>query len=143
VSEDIVQEAFAHAWRSWDRIRSRDAAVAYLRSTVANMARMSFRRRLLELRHRLEDWRPVTHGDAAEQRVDLQRAVARLPIRKRACVVLRYYLDLTEEETARVLGVSVGTVKSQTHKALQQLGGQLGAAEPSPGPARRWGRVPD
>src|SRR5260370_33880320 len=53
--------------------------------------------------------------------VDVLRAVARLPVRKRACVVLRFYLDFSEAETAAVLGVSVGTVKSQTAKALRAL----------------------
>ena len=56
------------------------------------------------------------------------RALARLPVRKRACVVLRFYFDLSEAETAAVLGVSVGTVKSQTAKALRRLGQLL--AEP-------------
>jgi len=49
------------------------------------------------------------------------RALAQLPPRKRACVVLRYYLDLSEADTAAALGISVGTVKSQTARALQQL----------------------
>jgi DNA-directed RNA polymerase specialized sigma24 family protein len=49
------------------------------------------------------------------------RALASLPQRKRECVVLRYYLDLSEAQTARALGISVGTVKSQTARALQQL----------------------
>jgi RNA polymerase sigma factor (sigma-70 family) len=49
------------------------------------------------------------------------QALARLPRRKRACVVLRYYLDLSEADTAAALGISVGTVKSQTSRALQRL----------------------
>ena len=57
--------------------------------------------------------------------LDLLDALAGLPERRRACVVLRYYLDLTETETAAALGISVGTVKSQTHKALAQLRGNL------------------
>ena len=58
------------------------------------------------------------------------QAISQLPMRKRACVVLRYYADLTEAETARVLGVSVGTVKSQTSKALQQSALILDDSEP-------------
>jgi RNA polymerase sigma factor (sigma-70 family) len=49
------------------------------------------------------------------------QALAMLPQRKRACVVLRYYLDLSEADTAAALGISVGTVKSQTARALQRL----------------------
>ena len=59
----------------------------------------------------------------------MRAALATLPARRRACVVLRYYLDLTEADTAAALGISTGTVKSQTHKALAQLREQLGATE--------------
>ena len=52
-------------------------------------------------------------------------ALTTLAPRRRACVVLRYYLDLTETETAAAMGISIGTVKSQTHKALAQLREQL------------------
>ena len=67
--------------------------------------------------------------------MDLLRALARLPSRKRACVVLRFYLDLSEADTAAALGVSVGTVKSQTAKALQRLEQLL--TEPVPAPVPR------
>jgi RNA polymerase sigma factor (sigma-70 family) len=67
---------------------------------------------------------PATETDLVERSVVLA-AVARLPMRKRACVLLRYYLDLSEIETAAVLGTSVGTVKSQTSKALSQLAALL------------------
>jgi DNA-directed RNA polymerase specialized sigma24 family protein len=93
-----------------------------------NLARNSLRRRLLELRHRVRVPALVVHHDRPVQ-LDLQRALARLPLRKRACVVLRYFADLTEEETAAALGVSVGTVKSQTHKALAQLREDLARPE--------------
>jgi RNA polymerase sigma factor (sigma-70 family) len=67
--------------------------------------------------------------------------VRTLPLRKRACIVLRFYADLSEEETARILGISVGTVKSQTHRALRQLAHALEdvqAARPvPPGTARK------
>jgi RNA polymerase sigma factor (sigma-70 family) len=65
----------------------------------------------------------------------LLRALARLPARKRACVVLRFYLDLSEADTAAALGVSVGTVKSQTAKALRRLQRLLG--EPATVPVPR------
>jgi len=57
------------------------------------------------------------------------KAVLQLPTRQRACVVLRYYEDLTERETAAVMGCSVGTVKSQSAKALARLGEALGHAD--------------
>jgi DNA-directed RNA polymerase specialized sigma24 family protein len=86
---------------------------------VANLARRSLRRRLQERRawYGARDLRSADPGEG----VDLLRALARLPARKRACVVLRCYLDLSEADTAAALGLSVGTVKSQTAKALQKL----------------------
>ncbi|MGH2721528.1 MAG: SigE family RNA polymerase sigma factor [Actinomycetota bacterium] len=125
LAEELAQEAFIRARRGWDRIRNEESAGAYLRATVVNLARNSVRRRILEARHRpVRDPRPVTH--AALERLDFVRAVQALPPRQRACVALRYYEDLTEEVTARILGISVGTVKSQTHKALRRLQELLG-----------------
>lgn len=128
LAEELVQEAFVRTWRHWRRLRQDGTALPYVRQTLVNLARDSLRRRRLELHHRL-----AARADAAGEadvggRVDLDRALARLPLRKRACVVLRFYADLSEEDTARVLGVSVGTVKSQTHKALGQLARELEAA---------------
>ncbi|HVF06710.1 MAG TPA: SigE family RNA polymerase sigma factor [Frankiaceae bacterium] len=128
VAEEIVQEAFLRVWRSRRRLRDVDAAPAYLRRAVVNLARSRVRRLVLERRHARAD------RDAAPESaswVDLRRAVAALPPRRRACVVLRYFADLSEAETAQTLGVSVGTVKSQTSKALRQLQGVLGDREES------------
>jgi len=119
LAEDLAQEAFARTWRGWGNIRDQQRASAYLRATVVNLARTSVRRMLRERR----GWREPSDPEAADLAVsiDLLRALSRLPARKRACVVLRYYLDLSEADTAAALGVSVGTVKSQTAKALQRL----------------------
>ena len=126
LAEELAQEAFVRVWRSWGNIRDPHAAPAYLRTTVVNLARGSLRHRLRERRA----WSGTGDVGSAEPGadIDLLRALARLPTRKRACVVLRYYLDLSESDTAAALGVSVGTVKSQTAKALRRLEGLL--AEP-------------
>jgi RNA polymerase sigma-70 factor (sigma-E family) len=120
LAEELAQEAFVVVWKSWDRLRDGDAALAYLRGTVANLAKMSLRRRMVELKHRVAGPGETADGDAGG-RLDLERAVAQLPMRKRSCVVLRYFLDLSEEDTARTLGISVGTVKSSTARALKDL----------------------
>ena len=135
LAEELAQEAFARVWRSWGNIRDQQSAPAYLRTTVVNLARRSLRRRLQERRARPApgDRRSADPGES----VDLLRALARLPARKRACVVLRFYLDLSEADTAAALGVSVGTVKSQTAKALRRL--QQLLAEPSTIPTARPG----
>ena len=126
LAEELVQEAFVATWRSWDKLRATEAAYSYLRATLVNLARMSLRRRMLELRHRRGERteEAVEHDPATG--IDLAGLVAGLPMRKRACIVLRYFADLSEEETARLLGVSVGTVKSSTHRALRDLERRLG-----------------
>jgi len=135
LAEDLAQEAFARVFRSWGNIRDQQSAPAYLRTTVVNLARRSLRRGLQERRA----WSGVGDPRSADSAtdIDLLRALARLPARKRACVVLRYYLDLSEADTAAALGVSVGTVKSQTARALRQLEALL--AEPGTASALRPG----
>jgi RNA polymerase sigma-70 factor (sigma-E family) len=125
VAEEVVQEAFVRVWRRWDKLRDRDAASAYLRTAVVNLCRSHLRRRMLEIRHRLYRGEDAVDIDPAV-RIDVLNAVAHLPRRQRACIALRYYEDLSEAETARLLGISVGGVKSQTHKALRRLEGLVG-----------------
>src|SRR5258708_24187240 len=118
---------------SADRGGDQQSAPVYLRATVVNLARRSVRRMLRERRA----WRDADDRRSADPgaSVDLVRALARLPAGKRACVVLRFYLDLSEADTAAALGVSVGTMKSQTAKALRRLRRLL--APPRAGPAPR------
>lgn len=118
-AEDLVQDAFARAWTNRWRLRSPEAAEAYVRRAIVNLSRNEFRRR-----SRREPANPDSGADVLQTmhvRLELVEALRALPPRRRACVVLRYLEDLTEADTAAVLGVSTGTVKSQTHKALRQL----------------------
>jgi RNA polymerase sigma-70 factor (sigma-E family) len=120
VAEDLAQEAFVRLWRRWGGLRDHHAALGYLRATVVNLSRSALRRRLLELRHQ----RPIGqegYDSDPVTRLDVARALAALPARKRACVVLRHLVDLSVEETAAVLGISTGSVKSQTHRGLRLL----------------------
>ena len=125
VAEELAQEAFVRTWRSWDRMRDPQAAAAYLRTTVINLAKSSLRRRAVEIKHRIRGGEAATEHDAA-LRIDLIRALQELPSRQRACIALRYYEDLSEEDTAQALGVAIGTVKSTTHRALRRLEEMLG-----------------
>jgi RNA polymerase sigma-70 factor (sigma-E family) len=120
VGEDLAQEAFVRLWRRWDRLRDHHAALGYLRTTVVNLSRSALRRRLLELRHQ-RTINEEGHDADPVARLDVARALAALPARKRACVVLRHLVELSVEETAAVLGISTGSVKSQTHKGLRLL----------------------
>lgn len=126
-AEDVAQEAFVRAASRLETLPP-DEAGPYLRTTALNVWRNRMRRRALERR---TPWRSVSRTtDSPEADVDkreqLWPAVLRLPVRQRACVVLRYYEDLSERETARILGCSVGTVKSQTSRALTRLRRELG-----------------
>jgi RNA polymerase sigma-70 factor (sigma-E family) len=120
VAEELVQEAYVRLWRRWSTLRDQRAALAYLRATVVNLARSSLRRRVLERRHRAALTEHRVEADPVA-RVDVARALAALPAGKRACVVLRHLVGLSVEETAAVLGISTGSVKSQTHKGLRLL----------------------
>ena len=120
VAEDLAQEGFVRLWRRWGGLRDHHAALGYLRTTVVNLSRSALRRRLLELRHQQTSSQEEHEVDPVA-RLDIARALAGLPAGKRACVVLRHLVDLSVEETAAVLGISTGSVKSQTHKGLRLL----------------------
>jgi RNA polymerase sigma-70 factor (sigma-E family) len=117
-AEDLVQVALVKAVPHWKRIA--DHPEPYVRKVLARESVSRWRRR--RWRELSTDQVPETHVDGpAADRVELQRALARLAPRQRAVIVLRYYEDLTETETARLLGISVGTVKSQARDALARL----------------------
>jgi len=127
-AEDLVQTALAKTYLAWPRIRDREAVDGYVRRVMVN-TRTSWWRRARHL--------PVAPGDDvgvhteavaardaygdADLRDALWDALGRLSRRQRAAVVLRYYEDLSESETADLLGVSVGTVKSTVFRALRKL----------------------
>lgn len=117
-AEDLVQETFLRAAPQVGSIEPTEQ-LPYLRTIELNLFRNILRRRRLEKRwHRLE---PPRNDAAFEDADEVWRAVLELPARQRACLVLRYYEDLTERETAEALRCSVGTVKSQTSRALEHL----------------------
>ncbi|GAA2842067.1 SigE family RNA polymerase sigma factor [Kribbella solani] len=128
LAEDLVQNALEKAYLRWDRIELADP-FAYVRQAVVNQHLSWLRRRL---------WRERPSGHASEidlyvdpvepdqagavhRQVAMGAALAALSRRERAVVVLRYVEDLTERETAEVLGVAVGTVKSANARALDKL----------------------
>ncbi len=124
LAEDAVSDAFVAVHRPWSEGRVLDFG-PYLRTAVVRNIHMVFRRRRLERREE-ERWRVPDHpgatfaADNAERDV-LRRALAQLPDRQRTAVVLRYYADLSEAETARLLGTSIGTVKAHASRGLARL----------------------
>jgi RNA polymerase sigma-70 factor (sigma-E family) len=109
-AEDLAQAAFARAYASWGRVSRAGDPDAYVRRIVVNANRSRLRRRRVA-----EDLPPEPEHS------ELLDALGRLGPRQRAVVVLRYWLDLSEAETAAALGCSVGTVKSQASRALATL----------------------
>jgi RNA polymerase sigma-70 factor (sigma-E family) len=122
-AEDVAQAAFARAYASWPRVSRAGDPDAYVRQIVVNENRNRFRKR--RVTERLTDAPPeVAAADVmrhCDERSVLIAALQRLGPRQRAVIVLRYWMDLTEHETAAVLNCSTGTVKSQASRALAAL----------------------
>lgn len=123
--EEIVQDAFIALLQHWGRLRDREQAAGYLRTSVVNGA-------LSELRHQrvVRGYRPDILTDAASAESDalavvqhgrVMEAVNALPGQQRSVLILRYYGQLSEAEIAVVLGISRGTVKSHSSRGLRSL----------------------
>nr|WP_234343296.1 SigE family RNA polymerase sigma factor [Streptomyces sp. NRRL F-5123] len=122
-AEDLVQTTLAKVYLGWSRISRLDEPDAYVHRALTNNNLSRFRRRRVVhlLTARLpERSRPAATG-RVETRASLVVALAALPPRMRAVVVLRYWEDLSEQQVADVLGCSVGNVKSQASRALRKL----------------------
>jgi RNA polymerase sigma-70 factor (sigma-E family) len=125
-AEEIVQDAFTTLLGRWRLLRDPAAGHAYLQRVVINAARRRWQRRQFLDRVSTLVARPAPADDRdIALQLDLLAALARLPYSKRACLLLRYYADLSQAEVAQVMGVSLGTVKSQTAKGLRQLAAVL------------------
>lgn len=120
MADDLVQEALTRTYAAWPRVRSADA-LAYARRVLVNLD--------IDRRRRRRDTptpdvdRPDLHNaeKRADERDEVARLLADLPFHQRRIVVLRYFDDYTEAQTAECLGISVGTVKSATFRALARL----------------------
>ena len=144
-AEDLVQAALTKTYVAWHRLRDVEAAEPYVKRTMVTTYTSWWRR------HRGRESSvadvpdragvrtvPVDELEAVVTRSVLWPHLAALPRGQRAAVVLRFYEDLSEAETATVLGCSVGTVKSQTHRALASL--RAAMTDPvSAGPGRPAG----
>jgi RNA polymerase sigma-70 factor (sigma-E family) len=138
-AEDLLQTALAKTYLAWGRIRERGALDGYVRRTMVNTNTSWWRRRRHLTEHPVaeppERVDSADHAGATVLAEVLWQALAKLPKRQRAALVLRFYEDLSEAETAVALGVSVGTVKSTTSRGLARLRGvcvEMGLAEDDP-----------
>lgn len=130
LAEDLAHEAFLRVARKWEDIRHPAAVSGYMRSTVVNLARSHFRHAQVERRH-LEVKRsagPASLADPPdiEQRDFLLAELGRLPLRQRTAVVLRYYEDLSEHQTADAMGCSDAAARLLVARAMETLRERLG-----------------
>jgi RNA polymerase sigma-70 factor (sigma-E family) len=123
-ASDHVQEALIRVYANWPRLERQGGELAYARRAVVSAFLDAARRRSSHERPVETDTTVASGEDVAStvtDRAALMAALARLPRRQRACVVLRYFEDLDVRETAAVLGCREGTVKSQTARGLASL----------------------
>jgi RNA polymerase sigma-70 factor (sigma-E family) len=120
-AEDLTQDAFIKSFGRLAHLR-KESFRPYLRRTVVNLAKMRYRRRDVERRHLGSEKvaAPVAETLLEEDQV-LSDALRNLPYRQRAAVVLRFYCDLADEETAAILGCATGTVRSLVSRGLDAL----------------------
>ncbi|GAB3428038.1 SigE family RNA polymerase sigma factor [Flindersiella endophytica] len=123
-AEDLVQVALVRTHRNWHRIDRVDAPEVYVRKVLVNLASSHWRRLWRRLEHpsdRLPDQTAPDATGVTDQRAELWSALRALPPRMRAVLVLRYFEDLSEAQTAELLGCSLGSVKSQASRGLARL----------------------
>ena len=123
-AEDLLQTALAKTYLSWNRIQDKGALDGYVRRVLVNTQTSWWRKRRVE-EYATDQLPDQPFHDPApgefELRATVWNALSELPRRQRAVVVLRYYEDLSEQETAAVMGVSIGTVKSTASRALAKM----------------------
>jgi RNA polymerase sigma-70 factor (sigma-E family) len=128
LAEDITHEAFVKLVGRWHDIRHPDAFGSYLRTTVVNLTRGHFRRLRIERNYLAgERARPGAESGLpdVEGRDEMWQRLQRLSPRQRAAIVLRYYEDLSEQQTADTLECSVGAVKSLVNRGMEALRGHI------------------
>ena len=120
-AEDLVQQTFERTWRSWRSARRGDPLV-WSRRVLANLRIDTWRRTRREVLTETDPESPTGGGEGVvDGRDAVVRALLTLPVKQRRIVVLRHLLELSEAEVAAELGVSIGTVKSTSSRALARL----------------------
>ena len=136
-AEDVLQVTLMRLYQRWDRVSAMRDPGAYARKVAINQV-WSWRRRRSSSEVPAFTFREVAVPGPADEVSDhdaVWSAVLTLPVRQRAVIVLRFYEDLTEAQTAEILGMAVGTVKSHCHTGCQRLAGLLG----EPTESQMWG----
>lgn len=123
-AEDLVQTALAKLYLSWEKVQKRELIDGYVRRIIVNennsLWRRAWKRKEIATDEVPENVAVTDHHDHGEKSA-LWQFVQTLPKRQRAVIILRFYEDLREGEIAEILGISVGTVKSQASRALAAM----------------------
>jgi RNA polymerase sigma-70 factor (sigma-E family) len=135
-AEDLLQGALERTYQHWPRVAAAGNPDAYVRRIVVNLANDRWRSRRHVVEQGLDAAAAASVRDSEAEQVESRdlvvRALRRVPVRMRTVLVLRYFEELSEAETAAVMGCSVGTVKSQAARGLERL---RAAISPEPGTA--------
>jgi len=123
LAEDIAQEAFIRVSGRFQHLRNESAFRAYLRRTVVNLCRNHFRRRSVEervlIKHRATEQQAVDPDPTSAEAIKV--GLMKLSVRQRTAIVMRFYLGLSEAETADLIGCAPGTVKSLVFRGISLL----------------------
>ncbi len=128
-AEDLAGEAFARAYARWSKVRVHPNPDAWVLRVVGNLAVDHVRREARRPELRDQSNTGDQAGDGAALRVDLARALHRLSGRQQEVLVMRYLIDLTEEDVAVSLGMTTGSVKTHLHRATTKLRSELAEAD--------------
>jgi RNA polymerase sigma-70 factor (sigma-E family) len=129
LTQDLVQEALIRTYVAWSRLREAANAEAYTRKAITTIAIDWSRRRARSAERpspRLPEIGAPGHAESIDEQTWLWQCLLQLPIRQRVAIVLRYYEDLTEEQTAAAMGCAVGTVKSTVSAGMARLRSLVG-----------------
>lgn len=121
VAAELAQETLARVWERWSTVERHEAPEAWAFRVAFNLAASRYRRRAAERRAHARLGVTSVHEPDTADAIAVRAAVAALPPRQRAALVLRYFADLSVERTAEVLGCRPGTVKSLTSQAIASL----------------------
>ena len=134
LADDLAHDAFVRLWEHWDRVDDPDRRGQYLRATVVNLVRSTHRRAATARRHRGAPALTLVGDQTSAEdeamyrstRPDVMAALAALPERQRATIVLRHWLRMTEGEIAEAMGCSIGSVRTHVARAYKALAIRLG-----------------
>ena len=128
LAQDLVQEAFTRAVSRWDTVSRYDDPLAWVRLVAFNLAKSRWRRARIAMRHARSQREEVVSGPEPD-RVELVRALARLPESQRQAIILHYLGDLSVAEIADQTGAAIGTVKARLHRGRTALANYLSDAK--------------